>query len=411
MHGFVVAPSMCVRVPPPTSRKSTNKRTSDGDASSKRTPRPVSSLSVGELLIGVVASVGGAESAWLDVNIATKRNKPVHARLRLRNGAPQPTVGAAMPVVVSRVNTPAARVEVIRPPSSISHPPLEPRKIEDVRTGEPLRGVVLALVKAGAVVDFGATRNARGNRREKCTALLRRRHFADRWASPADIVRRDDTERVLVVGDILDLYVHSAYPASGFLYVCVNPITEVQLATERASAASAMQKRARRRSIDSLKADETRHGSVRAVAKYGVFVDIGIKTDGLLHYSNMGDLRRSWRDVLVKGTPVDVRVIAIDGDRISLELLNVQGNHSGDELSVNPAIERPPPMSKRREKLQELIVTEPGDLQPDRSQVVSGGNARSDDVKQPDEEEGKEQKSASFDDKFTDEYFEDKYDY
>jgi predicted RNA-binding protein with RPS1 domain len=57
-------------------------------------------------------------------------------------------------------------------------------------------------------------------------------------------------------------------------------------------------------------------GSVRTIASYGAFVDIGATTDGLLHISQLssgfvGDVK----EVLTTGQEVDVRIVSIDASK------------------------------------------------------------------------------------------------
>lgn len=412
---FVAAPCMRLSTTTGSASGGKNQRTK-----SKRVPREVSSLSVGELLIGVVDSVGGAQSAWIDVNVATKRRKPVCARLRLRNDA-APTVGAMLPVVVSRLNIPAARIEVQR--SRAAQLGREMRRLEDLRTGDELHGKVVGMVTAGAVIDVGVTRQGRRGKRVVCTALMRRCHFPLTWASTNDLLRRDNTERVLALGDEISVYVRDAQPASAFLYVCVDRIDEAQLQKERAAKVASGRKRGRRRGVDVLKVGEARPGTVRAVAKFGVFVDLGIKKDGLVHYSNMESLKYTWKDELVVGTQVIVRVIAVENERINLELVQLPGVTDVDKNLVEQAFERPQPLQAQREMGEEETVSTEASV---KSEIGSKENSLEEDAKEEDENMGddadtEEEESTydevttttttSLDGKFTDEYFEDKYDF
>ena len=68
-------------------------------------------------------------------------------------------------------------------------------------------------------------------------------------------------------------------------------------------------------------------GSVRTIASYGAFVDIGATTDGLLHISQLssgfvGDVK----EVLTTGQEVDVRIVSIDASKgqVALSLLTAE---------------------------------------------------------------------------------------
>lgn len=67
-------------------------------------------------------------------------------------------------------------------------------------------------------------------------------------------------------------------------------------------------------------------GTIRNVTDFGAFVDIGIKTAGLIHISEMSSRRiRHPLDVVSVGDVVQVRVISVDEKRgrIGLSLKGV----------------------------------------------------------------------------------------
>ena len=64
-------------------------------------------------------------------------------------------------------------------------------------------------------------------------------------------------------------------------------------------------------------------GTVRNVVDFGVFVDIGIKNDGLVHKSQMSNkFVKDPMEIASVGDIVDVKVIGIDLDkqRVSLSM-------------------------------------------------------------------------------------------
>ena len=79
-------------------------------------------------------------------------------------------------------------------------------------------------------------------------------------------------------------------------------------------------------SIDDLKPGMVLTGTVRNVADFGAFVDVGVHQDGLVHISELSDKYvRSPMDVVSVGDIVKVRVLAVDVERkrISLSMKNV----------------------------------------------------------------------------------------
>lgn len=81
--------------------------------------------------------------------------------------------------------------------------------------------------------------------------------------------------------------------------------------------------------IDDLKEGTILNGTVRNVTAFGAFVDIGIKSDGLVHISEMSDkfVRDPMEEVSV-GDIVKVKVIGIDKERgkVKLSMKNITEN-------------------------------------------------------------------------------------
>ncbi len=84
-------------------------------------------------------------------------------------------------------------------------------------------------------------------------------------------------------------------------------------------------------SLDDLKEGMVLKGTVRNVVDFGVFVDIGVKQDGLVHISEMADRRiRHPLDVAQVGDIVRVRVLKVDKERgrIGLSMKGITGDGS-----------------------------------------------------------------------------------
>jgi small subunit ribosomal protein S1 len=103
-------------------------------------------------------------------------------------------------------------------------------------------------------------------------------------------------------------------------------VTEEDVVVDRRAIAEEEENAAKERRFSELKEGDTVQGTVRSLADYGAFVDIG-GVDGLLH---VGEI--SWRrinkpsDVLATGEQVEARILKIDPDkrRISLSLKQLQ---------------------------------------------------------------------------------------
>ncbi|WP_300278493.1 Tex family protein [Peptacetobacter sp.] len=75
-------------------------------------------------------------------------------------------------------------------------------------------------------------------------------------------------------------------------------------------------------SMDDLREGMILKGTVRNVVDFGAFVDIGVKTDGLVHKKEMGKFVKDTMDIVSVGDIIDVKVIGIDKNknRISLSM-------------------------------------------------------------------------------------------
>lgn len=78
--------------------------------------------------------------------------------------------------------------------------------------------------------------------------------------------------------------------------------------------------------VEDLSVDMVLTGTVRNVVDFGVFVDIGVKQDGLVHISQISnDFIRHPKEVVKVGDIVKVRILEVDVERgrISLSMKDV----------------------------------------------------------------------------------------
>lgn len=331
----------------------------------ERRPQPrgsvlISELAVGDEYEGVVDSVGGAGSLWVDLRVVSPGRRGgwrrVRGRLRfevarrrqLRGGAPvekalRPSegVGGRVRVRVKSVQPASARFEVERVRSlvpaedrgwgtkpgrralaRIKVPEGESRVLlDELAVGDELEGVVVRAKAKGVELDCGVARRGRSGRLYEARGFLQRKRFPGSWASAGDAVLRDDAERVLAVGDRLKVYVRGALAENGFLWLDAAPVSAGVLEEEQRAWKARLRRRTRRPAPDSLAVGDEVRGTTREAAKFGVFVDIGVTTDGLIHYSSMGRYRVGWEDTVKIGADVLVGVRDVRENRVSLELL------------------------------------------------------------------------------------------
>ena len=73
--------------------------------------------------------------------------------------------------------------------------------------------------------------------------------------------------------------------------------------------------------IEDLKEGMILSGTVRNVIDFGVFVDIGVKHDGLVHISEMSNsFVRNPSDIVSVGDIIKVKIIGIDLERQKVKL-------------------------------------------------------------------------------------------
>ena len=75
------------------------------------------------------------------------------------------------------------------------------------------------------------------------------------------------------------------------------------------------------KSFEDLKVDMELEGTVRNVVDFGAFVDIGVKSDGLVHISQMSDKYvKHPMDIVSVGDTVKVKIISIDHEKMNIGL-------------------------------------------------------------------------------------------
>ena len=74
-------------------------------------------------------------------------------------------------------------------------------------------------------------------------------------------------------------------------------------------------------SFEDLKPDMELTGTVRNVVDFGAFVDIGVKTDGLVHISQISNrFIKHPMDAVSVGDTVKVRILEVDQERQKISL-------------------------------------------------------------------------------------------
>lgn len=391
--------------------------------------RSIAEVSVGDQFIGTVCDVGPADNRWIDIGVATLTGKAVRARLRsspdgMDSNKPD-VVGGVLPVYVHKLNRSAARIEVRKgtpPLPRDEQVPENARMLDSVCVTEQLGGRVIALGPYGAVLDVNIFRHGRRGRIVPSPGLLPRKLFKEKWATDSDRLVRDDVERIVSVGDRLTVWVRVVRPPNGFLLLDSVPVDLEEVEEEKSEKKATFKRRHRLPSPETLIVGEHRHGRVRELAKFGLFVDIGVKTDGLIHYTEMGERHgRDWKEIINVGTDVVVEVLSVSGNRIGLRLL-LLGNEETEEDEAT-ALRASSPVARVGDvaKAETLKFTRYSEENLDyehqdsldveaapQPAVRTEGQNEVDATYQNDVESDEEDKDGDVE-KFSDEYFEDKY--
>lgn len=384
--------------------------------------RSITEVSAGDKFIGLVSDVGPADSSWLDIGVATLSGRQVNARLRLsRVGKSKGAIaGSLVSVYVHKVHRDSARIEVRPTPSEAPQhkgDPQEMRMLDSIQPGEHMKGTIVGIGSYGAVVDVNVYRIGKKGRRVLMTGLLPRKCFKRNWASEADLVVRDDVVKTLTIGDLIDVWVRDASVPSARLLLGADDVDAEALLTEKQNAIAKSKRQRRRLQPSSLKLNSKRFGKVVSAAPYGLFVDIGVRSNGFIHFSKMVDFYRGdWQESIPVGSDVNVRVLSVDGDRIELELVSVAGddNHVKQvplALARGPSAKDTGDAGAANDSEWKLSVSKAKEGVHDASPVGDAGQQKpsidQDDDNDEMEEEVKDQEEDY--DKFSDEYFEDKY--
>ncbi|KAL7537526.1 hypothetical protein ACHAXR_007886 [Thalassiosira sp. AJA248-18] len=155
------------------------------------------------------------------------------------------------------------------------------------RLGSKVSGTVLDVCDFGAFVNIGyATRGSRAG-----TALLHISQIQDK--------RISNIREVIKVGDSIE----------GARVISVD--------LKKGEAGLSLRARCPKRSpVTKMKVGDELEGKVDSVLPYGVFVDVGTKTNALLHISRItGGAVENVRHHLNEGDPVSVHVIDIDPEK------------------------------------------------------------------------------------------------
>lgn len=183
-----------------------------------------------------------------------------------------------------------------------------PRRLADLEPGMELEGRVTSTALYGIFVDIGVGRDG----------LVHISEMSDqRIESPTDLVQIGDTVKVRIKSVDAD--------ARRISLTMRTPRSESGEGRRRSRAPKRPEVNLER--LGEINPGDLIEGTVNGIAPFGVFVDIGVGKDGLVHISELADGRvEKAEDAVTVGQSYTFRVLEVDaeGQRISLSLRRAQ---------------------------------------------------------------------------------------
>lgn len=230
--------------------------------------------------------------------------------------APAPVDGDAGSASVA---TPPAEEASYQAPAEET--PGRPRRVKDLAPGMELEGRVTSIALYGIFVDIGVGRDG----------LVHISEMSDtRIESPSDLVK---------IGDTVKVRVKSVEPDGRRISLTMR--TKERSAEPR-SGRSKKKPEVDYEKLAALRVGDNVEGTVTGMAPFGVFVDIGVGKDGLVHVSELAEGRvEKAEDVVQVGQTYTFKVLEVDaaGARISLSLRRAQRGQKLQQLEKGQILE------------------------------------------------------------------------
>jgi predicted RNA-binding protein with RPS1 domain len=195
----------------------------------------------------------------------------------------------------------------------------KPRRVKDLEPGMELEGRVTSIALYGIFVDIGVGRDG----------LVHISEMSDtRIDSPSDLVQ---------IGDTVKVRVKSVEPDG-------RRISLTMRSKERANQQRGRTKKPElnREALAALRVGDNVEGTVTGIAPFGVFVDIGVGKDGLVHVSELAEGRiEKAEDAVTVGQTYTFKILEVDaeGTRISLSLRRAQRGQRLQQLEKGQILE------------------------------------------------------------------------
>ncbi len=181
----------------------------------------------------------------------------------------------------------------------------KPRRFKDVQPGMQFEGRVTSIALYGIFVDVGVGRDGLVHISEMSETRIE---------SPTDLVQ---------IGDPVSVWVKSVDPEAWRISLTMRDPNRPKPQRERRPRKPQIN----REKLAELKGGDMVEGTVSSIAPFGVFVDIGVGKDGLVHISELSEDRiEKAEDAVQVGGQYTFRILEVDpdGKRISLSLRRAQ---------------------------------------------------------------------------------------
>src|SRR6266508_5680993 len=196
----------------------------------------------------------------------------------------------------------------------------KPRRVKDLEPGMELEGRVTSIALYGIFVDIGVGRDG----------LVHISEMSDsRIDSPSDIVQ---------IGDTVKVRVKSVEPDGRRISLTMR--TKERAGEPRSRGRKKLE--LDREKLASLRIGDNIEGTVTGIAQFGVFVDIGVGKDGLVHVSELAEGRvEKAEDAVQVGQTYTFKILEVDADgtRISLSLRRAQRGQRMQQLEKGQILE------------------------------------------------------------------------
>jgi small subunit ribosomal protein S1 len=200
--------------------------------------------------------------------------------------------------------------------------PGRPRRVKDLEAGMELEGRVTSIALYGIFVDIGVGRDG----------LVHISEMSDtRIDSPSDVVK---------IGDRVNVRVKSVEPDGRRISLTMR--SKERQAESRGGRSRGKRPEPNKEALASLRVGDNVEGTITGIAPFGVFVDIGVGKDGLVHVSELAEGRiEKAEEVVTVGESYTFKVLEVDADgaRISLSLRRAQRSQRMQQLTKGQILE------------------------------------------------------------------------